>query len=377
MKKFILSCFILCFIVIIAGCTNIFQWKYDYLVLVNKQHKLPADWESKVELVEVKNAFDEDIKVEKEAYEQYLKLRDALLEEGVDIELDSVYRSVSRQEELWAEFEEEYGIDYTKKYVAVPWYSEHHTALAIDICIKKDWVLIYENDDMIAEKEIFDKIHAKLADYGFILRYLEWKEDITWYGYEPRHLRYVGDVKVAKEIMDKWLTLEEYLGEEKIDTILPEDEPEINNEVELVEEPELSEIETLKQSFVWNIIDWTVDKDLLTLKPSNIPFDVEWDNTLYYLDEFWIALVLWEDWKWWKVENAYEWKYLASVRLKKSWNKTYWFFLIDNEYYHTRQENPQPDEELVWENNKYHIVMRTVKNWGKDWSFDLVVYDVE
>ena len=150
------------------------------------------------------------------------------------------------------------------------------------------------------------------------------------------------------------------------------DEPVINEPI--IDE---SEIEKLKQSFPWNIIDWTVDKDLLTLKPSDIPFDVEWDNTLYYLDEFWIALVLWEDWKWWKVENAYEWKYLASVWLKKSWNKTYWFFLIDNEYYHTRQENPQPDEELVWENNKYHIVMRTVKNWGKDWSFDLVVYDVE
>lgn len=228
MKKFLLSCFILCFVAVIAGCTNCFKWKYDYLVLVNKQHKLPADWESKVELVEVKNAFDEDIKVEKEAYEKYLELRDALLEEWVDIELDSVYRSVNRQEELWHEFEEEYWIDYTKKYVAVPWYSEHHTALAIDICIKKDWELIYENDDMIAEKEIFDKIHAKLADYGFILRYLEWKEDITGYGYEPWHLRYVGDVKVAKEIMDKWLTLEEYLGEvenvedENVDIELPE-----------------------------------------------------------------------------------------------------------------------------------------------------------
>ena len=258
MKKFILSCFILCFIAIIAGCTNIFQWKYDYLVLVNKQHKLPEDWESKVELVEVKNAFDEDIKVEKEAYEQYLKLRDALLEEGVDIELDSVYRSVSRQEELRTEFEEEYGIDYTKKYVAVPWYSEHHTALAIDICIKKDWVLIYENDDMIAEKEIFDKIHAKLADYGFILRYLEWKEDITGYWYEPRHLRYVGDVKVAKEIMDKWLTLEEYLGEENIDTILPEDEPEINNEewdwmVNEVNEPEVLDEEEIVDTPAMNV----------------------------------------------------------------------------------------------------------------------------
>lgn len=213
MKKFILWCIAMCLVAIIAGCTNLFHWKYDYLVLVNKQHKLPADWESKVELVEVKNAFDEDIKVEKEAYEKYLQLRDALLKEWVDIELDSVYRSVSRQEELWKEFEEEYGIDYTKKYVAVPGYSEHHTALAIDICIKKDWELIYENDDMIAEKEIFAKIHEKLADYGFILRYLDGKDDITGYGYEPRHLRYVWNVKVAKEIMEKWLTLEEYLWE--------------------------------------------------------------------------------------------------------------------------------------------------------------------
>jgi D-alanyl-D-alanine carboxypeptidase len=65
---------------------------------------------------------------------------------------------------------------------------------------------------MIAEPEIFAKIHAKLADHGFILRYLQWKEDITGYWYEPRHLRYVWDVNIAKEIMDNWLTLEEYLN---------------------------------------------------------------------------------------------------------------------------------------------------------------------
>jgi len=185
--------------------------KYDYLVLVNKQHKLPEDWEANVELVEVQNAYDETIRVEKEALEKYNELRDALLKEGVDIELDSAYRSVSKQEEVWKDFEEEKGLEYTQKYVAVPWYSEHHTALAIDICIKKDWVLIYENEDMIAEPEIFAKVHEKLADYGFILRYLDGKEDITWYGYEPWHLRYVRDVNVAKEIMDNGLTLEEYL----------------------------------------------------------------------------------------------------------------------------------------------------------------------
>ena len=187
------------------------QTNIDYLILVNKENKLPEDRESKIELVEVQNAYDETIRVEKEALEKYNELRDALLEEWIDIELDSSYRSVEKQQQVWDDFEKEKWLEYAQKYVAVPWYSEHHTALAIDICIKKDGVLIYENEDMIAEPEIFAKIHEKLADYGFILRYLEWKEDITWYSYEPRHLRYVWDVNVAKEIMENWLTLEEYL----------------------------------------------------------------------------------------------------------------------------------------------------------------------
>lgn len=195
--------------------TEIEKERPDYLVLVNKENKLPEDWESQIELVEVQNAFDETIRVEKEALEKYNELRNALLEEWIDIELDSAYRSVARQEELRKEFEKKYGIDYVKQYVAVPWYSEHHTALAIDICIKKDWVLIYENDDMIAEREIFARIHDRLADYGFILRYLEGKDDITWYAYEPRHLRYVWNEFIAKSIMENWLTLEEFFDKKE------------------------------------------------------------------------------------------------------------------------------------------------------------------
>lgn len=186
--------------------------EYDYLVLVNKNSKLPDDWESNVELVNAKNAWDEDVKIEKKAYQKYKELKKALEEEGITIELDSIYRSVKEQQELWDRWTVEKGIDYVKKYVAVPGYSEHHTGLAIDICIRKDGKLIAENEDMIAEREIFGKIHEKLADYGFILRYLEGKEDITGYAYEPWHLRYVGDIKIAKEIMDKNLTFEEYLG---------------------------------------------------------------------------------------------------------------------------------------------------------------------
>ena len=46
------------------------EWRLDYLVLVNKENKLPEDWESKIELVEVQNAYDETIRVEKEALEK-------------------------------------------------------------------------------------------------------------------------------------------------------------------------------------------------------------------------------------------------------------------------------------------------------------------
>ena len=183
-----------------------------YLLLVNKKHKLPDDWVEKVELITARNILGREFLVERKTLEQFEALRIKLLEEGVNIELDSTYRSVQRQQELWEEFEKEYGIDYCIKYVAIPGYSEHHTGLVVDVCLIKDGIVIDDNDDMIAEREIFAKVHERLADYGFILRYLEGKEDITGYSYEPWHLRYVG-IEIAKEIKEKGITLEEYLGD--------------------------------------------------------------------------------------------------------------------------------------------------------------------
>ena len=186
--------------------------KTDYMVLVNKQSKLPDDWESRIELVDVYTGLDETYKVEKKAAEAYQKLRDDLREnDHVIIELDSTYRTVTRQQEIWDEFLEKYGEEYAKTYVAVPGTSEHHTGLALDVKLVKDGVIIDDNDDMTAEKEIFAKVHAKLAKYGFILRYPEGKEDITGYGAEVWHFRYIDSPEIAKEIMDKGITFEEYL----------------------------------------------------------------------------------------------------------------------------------------------------------------------
>ena len=188
-----------------------------YLVLVNKKSKIRDDWEDIIQLVRIKNVWSEDIKIEKETYKQYISLEKALKEDGINIKLDSAYRSVQSQQELWDEWVSapEKGLAYAKKFMAAPGYSEHHTGLAIDICLEKDGELVYDNDKMFADIETFLKIHAKLADYGFILRYLKGKEETTGYTYEPWHIRYVGSKKIAKEIMENNLTLEEYLTTQK------------------------------------------------------------------------------------------------------------------------------------------------------------------
>lgn len=183
----------------------------DYLVLVNKTHLIPPESIRDVVLVEIENVSGGVYQVESATRDAFYQLRDALLSEGIEIGVDSAYRSVERQQEIMDEFTEAYGEDYAKRTVAQPGTSEHHTGLVIDIVprVNGEWVI--ENEDMLRETEIFAVIHRMLPKYGFILRYPKGKEQITGYDYEPWHLRYVGK-EAAQEIYDGGFTLEEYLN---------------------------------------------------------------------------------------------------------------------------------------------------------------------
>ncbi len=197
---------------IVLVIVNVMQTKRNF-VLVNKENALPDNWGKSVEIITVRNSLGEELQIESRTYQQFLKLREALLQEGVQIELDSVYRSVAEQQEIWDTWsaDPELGPEYCKKYLAVPGYSEHHTGFAVDIFIMKDGKEIRDNDDMIADIEDFAKVHELMPEYGFILRYPLGKEDITGYAYEPWHMRWVGDSIIARKITDENITLEEYL----------------------------------------------------------------------------------------------------------------------------------------------------------------------
>ena len=193
----------------------------DYLALVNKLHALPDGWEDALETVATGNSVGDEVEVEKKAYEAFLALKADLEEnDGIYLELDSARRSVAAQQDIMDRFIVKYGADYAAKTVATPGYSEHHTGLALDLYFKLknedgSFTDVYYNEDMMKPEYtyIWDRIHEKLADYGFILRYLKDKEYITGYGYEPWHIRYLDDISLAKEIMSRpGMTLEVYLG---------------------------------------------------------------------------------------------------------------------------------------------------------------------
>ena len=186
--------------------------KIDYMALVNKLNALPEDWEQNLETETFTNTVGDEVEVEKKAYKAYLALKADLEAEGISVDLDSARRSVADQQRIMDDFTKEYGADYAAKTVATPGYSEHHTGLALDLYLIIDGKDVVLNEEMIKYPEIWAKIHSKLAKNGFILRYLEGREHITGYGYEPWHIRYIDDPAKAEEIMSKDITLEEYLG---------------------------------------------------------------------------------------------------------------------------------------------------------------------
>ena len=182
----------------------------DYLILVNPFHKIPEDYFSGLELVEVRGYDGEVFLVEKEAARQFCKLQKAAAEIGIEILLSSAYRSVEKQRAIKEEFTKEYGEDYAERFVAAPGYSEHHTGLALDFVAKIGDKWLIENREIIERAGELQPIYDILPKYGFILRYLKGKEKTTGYPAEPWHIRYVGDPEIAVQITAQGITLEEY-----------------------------------------------------------------------------------------------------------------------------------------------------------------------
>ena len=107
-----------------------------YLTLINKDNKIKKSYFKNLKLINAKLVDNTTCQIEEETYKAYLELKKKLAENNIEIGLDSAYRTIEDQQELYNEYQEKYGLDYTQKVVASPFTSEHHTGLAIDLSLK-------------------------------------------------------------------------------------------------------------------------------------------------------------------------------------------------------------------------------------------------
>lgn len=182
------------------------QW---YLLLVNKTHPVPDDYEVKL------TSLSGSMKCDERVLEPLCEMLNAASSEGVNLFVCSPYRDQKRQEMLFLRRINAYmeaGKSYLEAYkkasrdVIVPGCSEHQLGIAFDIVADYHTTLDYEFGDTKAG--LWLKEHC--AEYGFILRYPKGKENITGIVYEPWHFRYVG-VEAATYIMENEITLEEFI----------------------------------------------------------------------------------------------------------------------------------------------------------------------
>ncbi|MBE5808229.1 MAG: D-alanyl-D-alanine carboxypeptidase family protein [Clostridiales bacterium] len=173
------------------------------LMLVNRDHPIPSDWDVG-SLAEVKGGQ----KVARRILPALQEMFNAARKEGVDPQVNSGYRTRSKQESLmkdkYKEFlkeglSEEEAQAKAREWVADPGTSEHEAGLGIDIRAGSGHT-----------QTVYDWLAANSWKYGFVLRYPEDKVEITGIMNEPWHFRYVGKLAAA-EMYQMNMCLEEYL----------------------------------------------------------------------------------------------------------------------------------------------------------------------
>lgn len=180
--------------------------------IVNKRRPLPDDYEPasmRSPDMELRWADDaESMQVSTQAVEDLEELNSAAKEDDINLMLVSAYRSEEYQAELYNGYVRSAGQEDADRFSARPGTSEHQTGLVVDLG-RPDGEC--EIEECFGETKEGKWLADNAYKYGFIIRYLDGKEDITGYLYEPWHFRWVGK-ELAAELHGSNQTLEEFFG---------------------------------------------------------------------------------------------------------------------------------------------------------------------
>ena len=184
------------------------------MVLVNHTSKMPDDYT--FDTKECGSATAVNKTLQTVACDAFLEMQKAAAADGVTVWMQSGYRSVSYQTNLYEKktnYYKQQGYDDAKAkemaaaIVNPPGYSEHNCGLAADLNSPEHTGL----DEGFENTAAFRWLCQHAGEYGFILRYPKGAEEKTEITYEPWHWRYVG-VENAAKINASGLCFEDYIA---------------------------------------------------------------------------------------------------------------------------------------------------------------------
>ena len=184
------------------------------MILVNHTNKMPENYTFETAECGSKTAVNKTLQTV--ACNAFLELQKAAAAENVTVWMQSGYRRVSYQTNLYEKktnYYKQQGYDDAKAkemaaaIVNPPGYSEHNCGLAADLNSPEHTGL----DEGFENTAAFRWLCQHAGEYGFILRYPKGAEEKTEITYEPWHWRYVG-VENAAKINASGLCFEDYIA---------------------------------------------------------------------------------------------------------------------------------------------------------------------
>ncbi len=172
-------------------------------LVVNKKRPLNPISYTPADLAGVGN----NQQLRKEAADAFTRLTADAKSNGLTIQPLSGYRSYATQVNVYNREVAANGQAVADSQSAKPGYSEHQTGFAIDVGGGGCGI-----EDCFGNTAEGKWVAANAYKYGFIVRYIAGKEDVTGYRPEPWHIRYVGTELSAEMNRTGTKTLEEFFN---------------------------------------------------------------------------------------------------------------------------------------------------------------------
>ncbi len=181
-------------------------------VFVNKHYQLPLKYKPDHLVAVSKKYAQGGVMLRSDCYEAFLSMSKDMEQQGMHLYIKAGYR-VNRKrtggDSLW---------------YAQPGHSEHQTGLAFDLRKKNVTYKTLGEYDYEKTRE-YDWLCENAYRYGFILSYPSGKSDITGFGFEPWHWRYVG-IGIATDMKRMGVsTYQEYWATYLIQDSIPASAP--------------------------------------------------------------------------------------------------------------------------------------------------------